>query len=196
MKKFIAHLFLFLSLCIASSHLLYAQNMAFSNLTTEDGLSQFSVNSLYIDENGILWIGTREGLNRYNGKDIQTYKLEKDNPYSLFSNTVIRITGDRKGKIFLLCNDGVAQLDLRTQKFKTLLVDNIKSIYYNKGLYIAYERPHKVDFTEKTLRAALEWCLVNGPFEYVCCVDSGKSYRMKVEEMTPDEVKAFRENRR
>ena len=137
MKKFIAHLFLFLSLCIASSHLLYAQNMAFSNLTTEDGLSQFSVNSLYIDENGILWIGTREGLNRYNGKDIQTYKLEKDNPYSLFSNTVIRITGDRKGKIFLLCNDGVAQLDLRTQKFKTLLVDNIKSIYYNKGLYIA-----------------------------------------------------------
>ena len=136
MKKIIAYLFLFWSICIASSHL-YAQNVAFSNLTTEDGLSQFSVNSLYIDENGILWIGTREGLNRYNGKDIQTYKLEKDNPYSLFSNTVIRITGDRKGKIFLLCNDGVAQLDLRTQKFKTLLVDNIHSIYYNKGLYIA-----------------------------------------------------------
>lgn len=87
---------------------LQAQNVTFGNLTTEDGLSQFSVNSLYIDENGMLWIGTREGLNRYNGTDIQTYKLEKDNPYSLFSNTVTRITGDQNGHIYLLCNDGVA----------------------------------------------------------------------------------------
>lgn len=157
MKKIIAYLFLFWSICIASSHL-YAQNVAFSNLTTEDGLSQFSVNSLYIDENGILWIGTREGLNRYNGKDIQTYKLEKDNPYSLFSNTVIRITGDRKGKIFLLCNDGVAQLDLRTQKFKTLLVDNIHSIYYNKGLYIAKKtRFTSIMKTLITLTYGISW---------------------------------------
>ena len=135
-KNLIIYILLFWIIGITNVHL-HAQNVAFSNLTTEDGLSQFSVNSLYIDENGMLWIGTREGLNRYNGTDIQTYKLEKDNPYSLFSNTVIRITGDKKGKIFLLCNDGVAQLDLRTQKFKTLLVDNIHSIYYNKGLYIA-----------------------------------------------------------
>ena len=135
-KNLIIYILLFWIIGITNVHL-HAQSMAFSNLTTEDGLSQFSVNSLYIDENGMLWIGTREGLNRYNGTDIQTYKLEKDNPYSLFSNTVIRITGDKKGKIFLLCNDGVAQLDLRTQKFKTLLVDNIHSIYYDQGLYIA-----------------------------------------------------------
>ena len=76
-KRFIVHLFLFWSICIVSSHL-HAQNVAFSNLTTEDGLSQFSVNSLYTDENGQLWIGTREGLNQYNGVDINTYKLEKN----------------------------------------------------------------------------------------------------------------------
>lgn len=75
-----------------------------------------------------------------------------------------------------------------------IMLGRFKQDKRNKGLYIAYERPHKVDFTEKTLIAALEWCLKYGPFEYVCCVDSGKSYRMKVEEMTPDEVKAFREN--
>ena len=121
-KNLIIYILLFWIIGITNVHL-HAQNVAFSNLTTEDGLSQFSVNSLYIDENGMLWIGTREGLNRYNGTDIQTYKLD--------------ITGDKKGKIFLLCNDGVAQLDLRTQKFKTLLVDNIHSIYYNQGLYIA-----------------------------------------------------------
>ena len=73
MQKFIRTLFLVLvSIVTANVH---SQNITFNHLTTDDGLSQFSVNSLYIDENGILWIGTREGLNRYNGNDIQTYKL-------------------------------------------------------------------------------------------------------------------------
>lgn len=112
------------------------QNITFHHLTTDDGLSQFSVNSLYIDENGQLWIGTREGLNRYNGVDINTYKLEKNNPNSLFSNHVLRIVGNQNGKIYLLCMDGVAEFDLISQKFKTLLADNINSIYYHNGLYI------------------------------------------------------------
>lgn len=112
------------------------QNITFNHLTTDDGLSQFSVNSLYVDENGILWIGTREGLNRYNGDDIQTYKLRKNNPHSLFCNNVMRIVGNRNGKIYLLCTEGVAEFDLTTQKFTTLLQGNINSIYYNNGLFI------------------------------------------------------------
>ena len=81
MQKFIRTLFLVLvSIVTANVH---SQNITFNHLTTDDGLSQFSVNSLYIDENGILWIATREGLNRYNGNDIQTYKLNKNDPYSL-----------------------------------------------------------------------------------------------------------------
>ena len=43
-------------------------------------------NSLYIDERGIIWIGTREGLNRYNGNDIKSFKLNKNDPNSLFIN--------------------------------------------------------------------------------------------------------------
>ena len=115
---------------------LYGQNVSFKHLTTDDGLSQFSVNNLYIDENGILWIGTREGLNRYNGEDIQTYKLEKDNPNSLFCNNISHIVGNQHGKIYLLCTEGVAEFDLITQKFKTLLQGSINSIYYNNGLFI------------------------------------------------------------
>lgn len=134
MQKFIRMLFLVLvSIVTANVH---SQNITFNHLTTDDGLSQFSVNSLYIDENGILWIGTREGLNRYNGNDIQTYKLNKNDPYSLFCNTVLRMAGDQNGKIYLLCTEGVAQFDLTTQRFTTLLQGNINSIYYKNGLFI------------------------------------------------------------
>ena len=134
MQKFIRTLFLVL-VSIATANL-HSQNITFNHLTTDDGLSQFSVNSLYIDENGILWIGTREGLNRYNGNDIQTYKLSKNDPYSLFCNTVLRVAGDQNGKIYLLCTEGVAQFDLTTQRFTTLLQGNINSIYYKNGLFI------------------------------------------------------------
>ncbi|MBR8704266.1 hybrid sensor histidine kinase/response regulator transcription factor [Bacteroides pyogenes] len=112
------------------------QNITFNHLTTDDGLSQFSVNSIYIDGQGIIWIGTREGLNRYNGNDILSFKLNKNDPNSLFSNTVLRITGDKKGKIYLLCTDGVAGFDLETQKFETLIQGNVDAIYYKEKLYI------------------------------------------------------------
>lgn len=128
MQKFIRTLLLALVSIVAAN--LHSQNITFNHLTTDDGLSQFSVNSLYIDENGVLWIATREGLNRYNGNDIQTYKLSKNDPYSLFCNTVLRITGDQNGKIYLLCTEGVAQFDLTNQRFTTLLQGNINSIYY------------------------------------------------------------------
>ena len=127
MRTFIIRLLLVSVSMIAAT--LQAQNITFNHLTTDDGLSQFSVNSLYIDENGVLWIGTREGLNRYDGEDIQTYKLQKNDPYSLFCNTVLRMAGNRNGKIYLLCTEGVAEFNLATQRFTTLLQGNVHSIY-------------------------------------------------------------------
>jgi len=126
----------FLFLMIISTANLYSQDITFNHLTTDNGLSQFSINSLYIDANGILWIGTREGLNRYDGNDIKTYKLSKNDPYSLFCNNILKIVGNHKEKIYLLCTEGVAEFDLTTQRFTTLTEGNISSIYYNKGLFI------------------------------------------------------------
>lgn len=74
MKKVTLLFLLFLSISAVHTQ---GQNITFSHLTTDDGLSQFSVNSMYIDERGIIWIGTREGLNRYNGNDIKSFKLKK-----------------------------------------------------------------------------------------------------------------------
>lgn len=150
------------------------QNITFNHLTTEDGLSQFSVNSLYVDENGILWIGTREGLNRYNGDDIQTYKLRKNNPHSLFCNNVMRIVGNRNGKIYLLCTEGVAEFDLTSQKFTTLLQGNINSIYYNNGLFIG-KKNEIYRYNENTGNFDLYYQLSDRNLE-IFCMHSDKGY--------------------
>lgn len=151
-----------------------APNITFKQLTTDDGLSQFSVNSLYIDETGSVWIGTREGLNRYNGNDIKTYKLQKNNPNSLFCNTILRITGNRNGKIYLLCTEGVAEFDLARQTFTTMLRGNINSIYYNEKLYISIRNEIYV-YNEETQNFDLYYQLAGKDITITCLLlDSNK----------------------
>lgn len=112
------------------------QDITFRQLTTDQGLSQFSINSLYEDEHGFIWIGTRDGLNRHNSNSVKTFRLQKSDTTSLFCNTVLRIVGDGQGSIFLLCTEGVAQLDLKTEKFSTMTLGSITSIYFNEHLYL------------------------------------------------------------
>lgn len=114
-----------------------AQEIAFSHLTTENGLSHNTIMSIYEDERGFLWIGSRNGVNVYNGKEIKIYKHEKNNPNSLHYNNVIRITGNRKGKIYCMTSKGVSEFDIQTEKFTTLIQQDITNIYYHEQLYIA-----------------------------------------------------------
>jgi len=163
-KKFIL---LFLVILNTVTVLAQKQNITFRHLTTDDGLSQFSVNSLYVDEEGGIWIGTREGLNRYNGNNIKTFKLQKNNPNSLFCNTILRITGDQKGKVYVLCTEGVAEFDLTTQKFTTLLQGKVTSIYFNERLFIG-KKDEVYVFNKETRNFDLTYHLAGKDISIAC----------------------------
>lgn len=89
----------------------------------------------------------------------KTYKLRKNDPNSLFCNTVSRIVGNHNERIYLLCTEGVAEFNLSTQKFTTLLQGNISSIYYNNGLFIG----KKMKSTAITRRRAISTFTINCP---------------------------------
>ncbi len=133
---------------------LFAQDFTFRHLTTDDGLSQISVNDIYIDERGFVWIATRDGLCRYNGNDIRTFKQQKDNPNSLFCNTVLRLEGNKDGRIYLNCTEGVTEFDFRKEKFTTLEEGDVSAIYYDDGLYICQGSKIKF-FDPKTREVSL-----------------------------------------
>ena len=129
-----------------------AHDVTFNRLSTEDGLSQVSVNDVYVDENGLVWIGTREGLNRYDGNGIKVFRMEKDNPYSLFSNQVLKVTGDRKGHLYLLCVDGLARFDMQTGRFSVVYRGQVSAVLYHGGLYVGCdERLFRYDEDETIL---------------------------------------------
>jgi signal transduction histidine kinase/ligand-binding sensor domain-containing protein/CheY-like chemotaxis protein len=116
---------------------LKAQNIDFNHLLPEDGLSQVSINGLYADGDGVIWMATRVGLDCYNGNSIQVFRHRPNDDQSLFCNNVLRLAGDGKSNLYLLCSEGVAHLDLRTHHFKTLKYSyNIGAICFSDQLYI------------------------------------------------------------
>ena len=119
----IRFLFSLLLLMLSTTESL-SQNIAFNHLTPDEGLSQISVNSLYADRDGNIWIATRVGLNCYDGNKLRIYANKRGNKNSLFCNNVKQVTGDGNRFLYLLCAEGIAQLDLTTLSFKTLLIDN------------------------------------------------------------------------
>jgi signal transduction histidine kinase/ligand-binding sensor domain-containing protein/DNA-binding response OmpR family regulator len=154
-------------LCIVASASA-VQDITFKHITTDDGLSQISVNSLYVDENGIIWIGTRNGLNRFNGNSIQTFKLNKNDPNSLFCNTVLTIVGNGNGMLYLLCTEGIAEFDLSTGHFVTLLRGDVNSIYYCDGLFIGIDNKiYKYDEGSKNFN--LYRTIADRTIE-ICCI--------------------------
>jgi len=109
----------------------------FNHLTTDDGLSQMTVKSLYEDERGFIWAGTREGLNLYNGNNIQNFRYEKNKSNSIISNNIEKIVGNKNGKVYLKSTWDVMEYDFKNEKFTTIVIGGVSTIYYNRHLFFA-----------------------------------------------------------
>ena len=93
--------------------------MYFEHLTTRDGLSQSTVNSMLQDSQGYLWLATENGLDRYDGNSIREYRRERGNEQGLASDYVWSIAEDAGGDLWLATNGGgVARWDRRTEQFR------------------------------------------------------------------------------
>ena len=71
-----------------------ATNHYFKHLGVSDGLSQVCIPSIYQDELGAVWLGTTEGLNRYNGKDVKVFQPSESN-HGLTNNEINELCGDK-----------------------------------------------------------------------------------------------------
>lgn len=117
-------------LFLSSSLLLQAQNILFEHLTVKDGLSQSTVNSIYQDEFDVMWIGTKDGLNKYDGNKFEVFKPVKEDTLGLFGNNIQTVTGDKQGRLYLQCLWGLVEYDLVLQRFKTITRSNVVAINY------------------------------------------------------------------
>ena len=85
----------------------YGQNIfRFERMGSEDGLSQNTAFSILFDSKGFMWIGTMNGLNRYDGFEFKIYRSSSENGNNFTNNRVTKLWEDRKGFIWLETYDG------------------------------------------------------------------------------------------
>ncbi len=94
------------------------KEIQFQHITTEDGLSQSDINSIYQDEQGFMWFATHEGLNKYDGYSFKVYTPDANNLHSINSNLIFALTGDEKGNLWVgTTGKGLNYFDRSSEKF-------------------------------------------------------------------------------
>ncbi len=99
---------------------LFAQRIipSFETLNVNEGLTQSSVYAIHQDRFGYMWVGTADGLNRYDGAHFNVYNHNIDKiENSIGSNVIQAISEDQNGNIWINTIGGISRYQKTTGKF-------------------------------------------------------------------------------
>ncbi len=151
---------LFSAILLLATISLQSQTPSFYHLSTANGLYDNHVRSLAIDSSGFLWIGTEEGLNRYDGRTVQVFLKEKN--AGLPSENITVLLADTNSRLWIGTNEGAAWMDKQKKIHRVILEDTLKKFFVKaiiatakKGIIIITNTGH-YSFSE----SANKWQLV------------------------------------
>jgi len=118
----------------------------FESLTAKDGLSSNHITCIYQDHLGYLWIGTVDGLNRYDGEEVLNWYHHPLDSSSIYCNSITCIFEDREHRFWVATQHAVNRMDRSTGRFERFDVPGVQTICqdssgvvwagaYTQGLY-------------------------------------------------------------
>lgn len=96
----------------------FSNEIKFERLSIENGLSQTTVYCILQDKKGFLWIGTQDGLNKFDGYSFTVYKNDARNPHSLSANWIEALFEDQSGQLWIGTDGGLNLFEPATETFK------------------------------------------------------------------------------
>ena len=134
MRKFFLLIFGFISFWLFG----YSQ-VTFRRLSVQEGISNSSVIAITQDEDHFLWFGTRDGLNRFDGYNIQIFRKDRDKPNSLLFDDIRLLYFDPLLKaIWAGSTKGLSRFNAEKNEFQNYLFNPAKvndiSEYYIQAL--------------------------------------------------------------
>jgi len=123
----IRYLILLFSICILFPTLLDAhrenlfKDIKFDRISIEEGLSQVTVYSLIQDHRGFIWVGTMDGLNKYDGYTFTIYRHDTFDSTSLSNNRIRVIFEDSRKKLWIGTDNGLNVYDPDKDEFRSIL---------------------------------------------------------------------------
>jgi signal transduction histidine kinase/ligand-binding sensor domain-containing protein len=134
-KKPILFIF-FISLYFAV--LAQSEHMRFQSFQTRDGLAGSRITGIYLDNIGYLWIGTNDGLNKYDGNSFTTYRHNQSNSITLGDNYIKAIFEDNQKNLWICTHTDIAHYDRKKDAFIPLGLKNrdkeLKNLAITNGL--------------------------------------------------------------
>lgn len=109
-------------------------NLVLYQLTEQNGLSDNQVTCFFQDSKGFMWIGTKDGLNRYDGSVITSFKKRSNDSSGLAANFITAIVEDRNQHLWIGTTSGVTEFDPEQNSFHSYKDnDGITDLCFDKN---------------------------------------------------------------
>jgi ligand-binding sensor domain-containing protein len=90
--------------------------LRFSHITERDGLSNNFVHSIVQDGDGLIWIATENGLNRFDGYGFKSFYANAGDTQSVQNNRIQQLIADNKGRLWGSTNEGIFCFNIAAQR--------------------------------------------------------------------------------
>jgi len=100
----------------------------FGKISVNQGLSQSSVSSIIQDNSGLLWFGTDDGLNKFNGYEFSIYKHDPENVNTISSNVILSIFQDSRDQLWIGTTEGLDRYNRANNEWQHFPLDQAQAI--------------------------------------------------------------------
>src|SRR5688500_11583496 len=97
---------LLIVLCFSSNTLSQSPALYFEKINVQNGLSHNKVNCILQDKRGFIWLGTDDGLNRFDGRDFIIFRNDPNDSTTISGNIITDLLEDKQGRIWIATSDG------------------------------------------------------------------------------------------
>ena len=122
LKKIVIYLF-FLCLGMHSAFSETPEQITFSYISINEGLSQSTVFSIDQDKRGNMWFATYDGVNKYDGYAFTVYQHNEDDPNSIANDISRIVKTDSQGRVWIGTRDGLSRSDEENDIFQNFFYE-------------------------------------------------------------------------
>ena len=98
----------------------YPQQYNFTNYSINEGLSQSVVNCIFQDSKGYIWLGTQNGLDRFDGRDFKLFRFNPTDSNSISNNWIYAISEDTEGNLWIGTKGGLHKYFRTEDRFERI----------------------------------------------------------------------------
>lgn len=114
----------------------FCQNQfRFDNFSIKDGLSQNTVHCVLKDKEGYYWLGTQDGLNRYDGYSIKVFRHDKNDSTTISDNFILTMIEDQSGNLWIGTRNGINHFNKKTEQFTKIIVNEKERNHFHASVW-------------------------------------------------------------